>query len=437
MIMNKLFFLLSIVLALLLTTPAHAQFGPVNDIDNKYATDLPKAGSDAPMFKLKTIDGKTFKLSSLKGKVVVLDFWASWCPDCRHDMPDVKRIYERFKDKTAFVGVSFDTDKDAWASAVDKYGIGYTQVSELKKMREAEITKTYGIHWIPSYVVVGVDGKVLLSTVLTWKLEKKLMELFPDNNKPESTTAALTIQGSKGKLSTLIVKPAAKEGQKMDVAIIMHGFTGNKNETLHQAISQELLKEGIASVRFDFNGHGQSEGRFEDMTVPNEIVDAKAVFHYVRALPWVRNIYLVGHSQGGVVASMTAGELGTDSIQGVVLLAPAAVLREDAIRGNTMGMSFDPLDPPEKVKMFNGLYLGGDYIRTAFSLPIYETAAKYQGNAMMIHGNADHVVPYTYSERYHAIWPKSKLSILEHFDHGFSQNQQKVAEMVAEYLKPF
>lgn len=304
-------------------------------------------------------------------------------------------------------------------------------------MREAEITKTYGIHWIPSYVVVGVDGKVLLSTVLTWKLEKKLMELFPDNNKPESTTAALTIQGSKGKLSTLIVKPAAKEGQKMDVAIIMHGFTGNKNETLHQAISQELLKEGIASVRFDFNGHGQSEGRFEDMTVPNEIEDAKAVFHYVRALPWVRNIYLVGHSQGGVVASMTAGELGTDSIQGVVLLAPAAVLREDAIRGNTMGMSFDPLDPPEKVKMFNGLYLGGDYIRTAFSLPIYETAAKYQGNAMMIHGNADHVVPYTYSERYHAIWPKSKLSILEHFDHGFSQNQQKVAEMVAEYLKPF
>ena len=173
------------------------------------------------------------------------------------------------------------------------------------------------------------------------------------------------------------------------------------------------------------------------MTVPNEIEDAKAVFHYVRALPWVRNIYLVGHSQGGVVASMTAGELGTDSIQGVVLLAPAAVLREDAIRGNTMGMSFDPLDPPEKVKMFNGLYLGGDYIRTAFSLPIYETAAKYQGNAMMIHGNADHVVPYTYSERYHAIWPKSKLSILEHFDHGFSQNQQKVAEMVAEYLKPF
>ena len=418
---------------MLLTTPVHAQFGPVNDIDKTYATSLPQAGTDAPMFKMTTLSGKTFKLSSLKGKVVVLDFWASWCPDCRHDMPDMKRIYERFKDQAAFVGVSFDTDKAAWEKAVNKYGIGYTQVSELKKMRQAAISKTYGVNWIPSYVVIGPDGKVLLATVLTWKLERKLMELFP-TPKAESTTTAVTIEGSKGKLAALIVKPTAKEGQKMDLTIIMHGFTGNKNALFLQDISQELTKAGIASVRFDFNGHGQSEGLFEDMTVPNEIADAKAVFHYVRALPWVRNIYLVGHSQGGVVASMVAGELGTDSIQDVVLLAPAAVLRDDAIRGNTMGMSFDPLDPPAKVKMSNGLYLGGNYIRTAFSLPIYETAANYQGPAMMIHGNADHIVPYTYSERYHDIWPKSKLCILEHFDHGFTQNEQRVAEMVAEYL---
>lgn len=432
--MNKLFFLLTTAFVLMLATTAQAQFGQVVDIDTKYATNLPKAGTVAPNFKMKTIEGKPFNLSSLKGKVVVLDFWASWCPDCRHDMPDVKRIYDKFKDNADFVGVSFDTDKAAWKKTVDKYGIGYTQVSELKKMRETEIYKTYGISWIPSYVVVDADGKVLLSTVLTWKLEKKLMELFPDERKYERSVSNTTVQGSLGKLSTLIIKPSDNEGQKMDVAIIMHGFTGNKNQTLLEDISQELIKKGIASVRFDFNGHGESEGKFEDMTVPNEIEDAKAVFHFVRALPWVKNIYLVGHSQGGVVASMTAGELGTDSVQGVVLLAPAAVLRDDAIRGNTMGLSFDPLSPPEKVKMYNGLYLGRDYIRTAFSLPIYETAAKYQGPAMLIHGNADHIVPYTYSERYHSIWPKSKLCILEHFDHGFSQNPQRVAQMVADFL---
>lgn len=432
--MKHVFFMLAIALLSVIPLRSSAQFGPVHDIDMQYATDLPKVGTVAPDFKMKTIDGKNFKLSSLKGKFVVLDFWASWCPDCRRDMPEMTRIYNRFKDKASFVGVSFDTDINPWLNAVAKYRIGYTQVSELKRMRDAAVTKTYGLHWIPSYVIIGADGKVWLSTVLTWKLEKKLMEIFPDDKKYGGIASDTTIMGSKGRLSTLIMKPGVEEGQKMDVAIIMHGFTGNKNETLLEDISRELIKKGIASVRFDFNGHGQSEGKFEDMTVPNEIEDAKAVYRFVRAQPWVRRIALVGHSQGGVVASMTAGELGTDSVSAVVLLAPAAVLRDDAIRGNSMGATYDPLDPPEKVKLFNGLYLGHDYIRTAFSLPIYDTAAKYQGPALLVHGNADHIVPYTYSERYHSIWPKSQYVLLEHFDHSFSQNQQRAAEIVADFL---
>lgn len=436
--MKKQVFLCALLFLLaMLPMKGMAQFGPVTDIDTMYATTLPKEGSVAPDFKLKTIDGKTFKLSNLRGHFVVLDFWASWCPDCRRDMPDMKRIYERYSAKGAeFVGVSFDTDKDAWAKAVSKYGIGYTQVSELKKMRETEIYKTYGIKWIPSYVIVGPDGKVWLSTVLTYKLEKKLMEIFPDNVKYGGTREDFTIMGSKGKLSSFIIKPGIEEGKKIPLAIVMHGFTGNKESPLLEDISRELVKHNIASLRFDFNGHGESEGKFQDMTVPNEIEDAKKVYDYARSLPWVSDIYLVGHSQGGVVASMTAGELGADKVKGVVLLAPAAVLREDAIRGNTQGALYDPLCPPDSVKLLGNrnLYLGADYIRTAFSLPIYETAAKYQGPAMMIHGNADHIVPYTYSERYNAIWPNSKFVLLEHFDHGFSQNQYRAAELAGDFL---
>lgn len=430
---NKLTLFFVLILALM-PRLSRAQFGPVHDIDSTYATALPKVGTPAPDIQLKTIDGKNFKLSKLKGKFVVIDFWASWCPDCRRDMPEMKRIYERFKDRATFVGVSFDTDKAAWAKAVSQYGINYTQVSELKRMREAAITKTYGIHWIPSYVIVGADGKVWLSTVLTWKLERKLMEIFPDNKKYGGIPSDTTVVGSKGKLSTLLLKPGVEPGTKLDVAIIMHGFMGNKYAPFLETIAHELIKRNIASVRFDFNGHGQSEGNFSQMTVPNEVEDAQAVYRYVRSLPWVRNIALVGHSQGGVVASMAAGKLGADSVNALVLLAPAAVLRDDAIRGNTFGVVYDPLDPPDSVKLFNGVYLGRNYIRSAFGLPIYETAAKYQGNALLIHGTADHIVPYTYSERYHDIWPKSKLMLLEHFDHGFTQNEQRVAEIVANYL---
>lgn len=148
------------------------------DEDSKYAVEMVKAGTKAPNFQLKTVDGKSFKLNSLKGKVVVLDFWASWCPDCRKDAPNIVRMYREFKDKgVAFVGVSFDTEKANWEKAIEKYGMEYTAVSELKKMRESTIAKQYGVKWIPAMVVIDKKGNVVLSTVLSEKVEKKLTEL--------------------------------------------------------------------------------------------------------------------------------------------------------------------------------------------------------------------------------------------------------------------
>jgi pimeloyl-ACP methyl ester carboxylesterase len=142
---------------------------------------------------------------------------------------------------------------------------------------------------------------------------------------------------------------------------------------------------------------------------------------------------MVGHSQGGVVASMAAGKLG-DKISKVVLLAPAAVLRDDAIRGSTMVARYDPLDPPEYVTLWDGLKLGREYIKTAFTLPIYETAAGYHGAVCIIHGTGDRVVPYTYGERYHDLWKGSEFYLLDGFDHGFSQNVYRVVDLTTKFL---
>lgn len=396
---------LCLFVALIFPTMGWAQFGPINDLDAKYATQLVKAGDIAPDIKLNTADGKTFRLSKLRGKYVVLDFWASWCPDCRKDIPDVLRMYHEFRSKgIEFVGVSFDTDPSKWKSAIAKYGLDYPQVSELKRMRESEVAGRYGVKWIPSMVLVSPEGKVELATVLTYKMEKALTELTATKEPVQGTQERVTIAGSKGQLAAIIQKPALEQGRRVPFAIIMHGFTGRKDSRLLQLIADSLQCRGIASLRFDFNGHGESEGKFEDMTVLNEIEDAKKVFDYVSSLPYAGRIVLVGHSQGGVVASMTAGELGGDKVSAVVLLAPAAVLREDAIRGNTQGALYDPLDPPATVKLpGRDLSIGAAYIRTAYSLPIYETASRYQGPALMLHGNEDHIVPYTYSECYQKI----------------------------------
>ena len=248
-------------------------------------------------------------------------------------------------------------------------------------------------------------------------------------------TEKVWIRGSVGKLAAVVQVPdGLAEGEKCPVVILMHGFMGNKDGMLEKLTADKLALNGIASVRFDFNGHGESEGEFSNMTVPNEIEDAKLDYEYVKSLPFAGDIALTGHSQGGVVASMTAGDLGSDNVKCVVLLAPAAVLRDDAIRGNTMGARYNPLDPPALIPLFGDIKLGGEYIRTAFSLPIYETARKYTGPACIIHGTGDQVVPYTYGERYHEIWPGSELHILHAADHGFSKNMQEVIDLTVNFL---
>jgi pimeloyl-ACP methyl ester carboxylesterase len=250
----------------------------------------------------------------------------------------------------------------------------------------------------------------------------------------QAQTQTVTIDGDHGKLHAVIHKPELKDGERCPMVLLCHGFMGNKEGALEKQIAALLQAKGIASIRFDFNGHGQSEGRFQDMTVPNEIVDAKKVIEYVSNLPYVESVAITGHSQGGVVAAMTAGDLGAEKIKAVVLLAPAAVLRDDAIRGSTMGATYDPFNLGEYVELFRGLKLGAEYIRTAFSLPIYDTAAKYQGPALIIHGTGDRVVPYTYGERFHQIWDGSELVIIDKADHGFSQQIEQVAGKSAEFL---
>ena len=436
----KIVRLLAVCLLMVVTVEVKAQFGPQKDMDSKYATELIQPGTAAPDFKMQTPDGKKFQFAKwAKGKTVVLDFWASWCPDCRKDAPEIVRMYRAYKQHgVEFLGVSMDTDVEAWKKAIEKYEIDYPQVSELKKFKETDIAQAYGVKWIPSMVVIGPDGQVKLSTVLTYKVDKYLKELTTGAYVPAKKGESVSIDGDHGKLSALIQKPELKEGEKCPMVIFCHGFGGTKDGPLFELICDSLQAHGIASIRFDFNGHGQSEGEFKDMTVPNEIEDAKKVVEYVRDLRYVSDLAIVGHSQGGVVASMTAGELsaeqGESAFKAVALMAPAAVLREDAIKGNTMGKTYDPFDPGEFIELWGGMKLGGNYIKTAFNLPIYETAAKYQGPAIIVHGNADRVVPYTYGERYHQIWPKSEYVMQEYFDHGFSQNIYRSTDLVTQFL---
>lgn len=245
------------------------------------------------------------------------------------------------------------------------------------------------------------------------------------------------IDGPNGKIAARLHLPsAARNGKKSPMVILSHGFGGNMESPLWHKIDSMLVGNGIGVVRFDFNGHGLSDGKFRDMTVPREIDDLKAVIAYTRALPSTGTIALAGHSQGGVVTSMTAGELGSDSIAGAVLLAPAAVLRDDCLRGNTMGCMYDPwnLDQEYYKLPWGGMELGREYIATGRDLPIYETSAKYTGPVMVIHGMADRVVPYTYGVLYERLLPNASTELLPGEDHGFSRDTNRAATLTANWL---
>lgn len=246
----------------------------------------------------------------------------------------------------------------------------------------------------------------------------------------------VTIQGDHSELDAVIELPVGlkKASEKVPMVVLCHGFTGSKEGTLFDQIADSLTARGFAILRFDFNGHGKSGGRFQDMTVPNEIEDAKRVVDYAGQLPYVGDIILCGHSQGGVVSAMTSAQLGKDRIKAVVLLAPAAVLRDDALRGNTFGTTYDPKNPPEVIPIYNNLLLGGEYIRTATSLPIYETARTYDGAELIVHGDADRIVPYTYGQRFHYLNPNSQWILMDSADHMFSGMEKQVAHEVAQFL---
>lgn len=246
------------------------------------------------------------------------------------------------------------------------------------------------------------------------------------------------VYGEQGGISTQITLPERfnPNKDKCPMVILMHGFMSNKRFHPVPTIAKALAGSGIASISFDFNAHGKSEGKFIDMTIANEISDAKAVFEYVKTLPYVTEIGFAGHSQGGVIASMLAGELEDDSRKPkcITLLAPAAVLKDDAIAGQCMGKKYDASNPPEYVNvMFHKL--GRTFILAAQKLPVYETACKYTGKVFIVHGKDDKIVPYSYSEKYHELYSDSTLKLIEDETHFISRHKEEVAGDVASFFK--
>jgi peroxiredoxin len=137
-------------------------------------------GVMAPDFEMNDPNGKPVKLSALRGQIVLLDFWASWCAPCRQENPNVVKLYQKYHSKGfEILGVSLDRTKAKWIEAIQADQLTWLHVSDLQFWQNAAALK-YAVTSIPQSFLIGKDGKIIGKGLRGEELDKKLAEIFPN-----------------------------------------------------------------------------------------------------------------------------------------------------------------------------------------------------------------------------------------------------------------
>jgi len=212
---------------------------------------------------------------------------------------------------------------------------------------------------------------------------------------------------------------------KFPLIIIYHGFGGNKMgpHFMFVKFSRLLAEHGFASIRFDFAGSGESDGEFINMTLSGELEDAKNILDYAKSLKFVdkENIGVIGFSMGGAVASILAG-MNSKDIKALCLWAPAGNMPEIVV--NDFIAEGYPQFLERGYHEFEGLPIGKAFVEDLKKIDIYDTASKYDGNVLLLHGDADEMVNFSASEKYLEYYnQKAKLIAIKGADHLFSKEE--------------
>ena len=198
-----------------------------------------------------------------------------------------------------------------------------------------------------------------------------------------------------------------------------------------------MREAGFATLRFDLYGHGESSGEFKNHTLYKWISNTLAVMDYARSLDFVTDIYLSGHSQGGLVAALVGG-MAPDLVKGMILRAPAFMIPRCAREGNMLGYSFDPLCIPNEINTIKGLTLSGNYIRVAQTIYVENAIDRFPGPVLLIHGDADDTVSIDDSRKATRRYQNCCLKIMHaethHFDHFPDQMQTIIRDWISDIM---
>lgn len=223
------------------------------------------------------------------------------------------------------------------------------------------------------------------------------------------------------------------EEEKSPLMIISHGFTGNMEERHIRAVSETVLALGFASLRVELYGHGNSGGSFHDHDIRKWVSELVQIIDRAARLDFVSEIWLCGHSQGGLAVMLAAAER-KELVKGLIPLSPAWMIPEGARRGNLLGMVFDPARIPEEIPLGGGVSLSGNYLRVAAQTDAEAAMRAYPGPVLIIHGTADETVPYPFAEQAAALYQSCTLIPVEDDTHCFDRHLDRMTEALSAWL---
>ncbi len=223
-------------------------------------------------------------------------------------------------------------------------------------------------------------------------------------------------------------------GERCPLVIVIHGFTGHMEERHITAVSDMFNSLGCATLRVDMYGHGHSEGSFRGHTLYKWLTNALTVIDYARGLPFVTDLYLCGHSQGGLTV-MLAAAMKRDVIRGIIPMSPAISIPEGARRGMLLGVPFDPEHVPDELTVKDGLTLDGNYVRVAQTICPEEAIARFRGPVLLVHGSGDELIPFACSVAAQKAYADAELAEIPGDTHCYDLHLGLAVDAVRRWMR--
>ena len=203
----------------------------------------------------------------------------------------------------------------------------------------------------------------------------------------------------------------------------------------HTILAAEAMRAaGFATIRMDLYGHGESGGEFRKHTLWKWVSNVMAAISWARGLDFVTDIYLSGHSQGGLAAALAAG-MEPDRIRGLILRAPAFMIPDGAREGCLLGARFDPDRIPDSFPVIKGLELDGEYLRVAQTIRPEEAMDRFKGPVLILQGDKDDLVPVQVSARAAERYAQCELAVIPGETHHFDRYPEEMARRIRSFCE--